>query len=161
MEVWNEEPEQASKYLDRTFTHSRIFNSQDGTRIKTQGSFTLISQLLDQGLYSYYTDKKELEYTIEEGPLFTELTQFFCKDIAMKTRIFNPRNKKSPYKYTLQQQILIDSINVTQEIIYLINSPIQNNKTLYLDDADFSTRKVSTENRATLGCMSFILSTHS
>ena len=132
--------------------NSRIFNSQEGTRSRTANTFNLFTQSLDTGLFSYYTNTQELEVSIEEGPLFTEVTQFYCKDIAVKTRIYHPHNKHSSMKHTLQQQILINSINITQEISYLINTAIHNNHTLRIDDADFSTRVVSTDNKPTLGC---------
>ena len=76
--------------------NSRIFNSQEGTRSRTANTFNLFTQSLDTGLFSYYTNTQELEVSIEEGPLFTEVTQFYCKDIAVKTRIYHPHNKHSP-----------------------------------------------------------------
>ena len=83
--------------------NSRIFNSQEGTRSRTANTFNLFTQSLDTGLFSYYTNTQELEVSIEEGTLFTEVTQFYCKDIAVKTRIYHPHYEHSSMKHTLQQ----------------------------------------------------------
>ena len=98
--------------------NSRIFNSQESIRSKAAGAFSLFTQAIDTGLFSYYTNKQELEVSIEEGPLFTEVTQFYCKDIAVKTRIYHPHYEHSSMKHTLQQQILIDSIQYNMSWSY-------------------------------------------
>lgn len=111
-------------------------------------------QVKDSGLASFVSESKTVEVLVEKGPLFTQLTQYYSNDVALVTRVFNPKNPDSPFKYTLQQQALVDKINITQEISYFIQSSINNSQTLLIDEADYDLRTIKTDAKPGMGCMS-------
>lgn len=137
--------------------HSRLFSNQEGRKfistVKAMGNFIVT----DGGLASFVTESKTVEVLVEKGPLFTQLTQYYSNDVALITRVFSPKNPDSPFKYTLQQQALVAKINITQEISYFMQSPISNNQTLVIDEADYDLRTIQTDAKPGMGCISLFL----
>ena len=88
---------------------------------------------LAPGLYSYAPSNANVRVVVDDGPLMTEITQVFTDNVVLKTRVFKPK-QRCAYSHLLQQVVLLDRLNVTDEVTLHVASNIENGGKVEIDE---------------------------
>ena len=85
------------------------------------------------GLYGYAPSNANVRVLVDDGPLMTEITQIFTDNVVLKTRVFKPK-QRCAYSHLLQQVVLLDRLNVTDEVTLHVASNIENGGKVEVDE---------------------------
>ena len=88
---------------------------------------------LAPGLYSCAPSNANVRVLVDDGPLMTEITQVFTDNVVLKTRVFKPK-QRCAYSHLLQQVVLLDRLNVTDEVTLHVASNIENGGKVEIDE---------------------------
>ena len=109
---------------------------------------------LVSGLYSYLPKNAAIPIEIRDGPLMAEITQVFSDHAVLKTRVFKPQ-QRCAHSRLLQQVILLDRLNLTDEATLFVTSNVRNGGKVMVDEGGAGGREVEMVS-LTYGCMAKI-----
>ncbi|OAO17708.1 protein kinase NPK2 [Blastocystis sp. ATCC 50177/Nand II] len=119
----------------RTRTGYRVFSPNLYHQMTEYGA-ELVS-----GLYSYLPKNAAIPIEIRDGPLMAEITQVFSDHAVLKTRVFKPQ-QRCAHSRLLQQVILLDRLNLTDEATLFVTSNVRNGGKVMVDEGGAGGREV-------------------